>query len=283
MTEFNRCYLVKEMNEWLGQQRWLLHDQMIRGIQGLLKSRNTISEHEKAVIGADLDLLCSYVGTEALSRICRGDTSGWSALRRSLHLSYWAIRIRTRRWETNTRRTKRPSVLLDEVALCLSLAMALRDAEVTSWLGERMRLSLADGAFVRWELAQFPAFILGLFDMSQRRERSVEIADVSEEAEPYSGIFEAWNDQASLRNAIVAMCEYHLSRTEETDEYNPEFCTYPFSIFPAEVHALRNVRHKLGLKMPQVEHPLLEVPFDHVPRDIPAPPDPLLDAVKVYG
>jgi hypothetical protein len=161
--------------------------------------------------------------------------------------------------------------------------MTTRDDEAMMWLGERMYRSLADGAFGKWRLAQFPAFMLGLFDLSQGRQPSVDIANVGEKAEPYSAVFDAWNDEARLADAIMAMCDYHVAHSEDSDDEHHEFVDYPFSIFPAEVHALVDVRRRIGLSTPSVSHPLLEPPLNRVPENIPVLRDPMLDAVKVYG
>lgn len=99
---------------------------------------------------------------------------------------------------------------------------------------------------------------------------------------PYSAIFIHWEAPDELASAIAAACDYHLSRAVEPRGYEiHEFNRAPFTLLPVEILALRSVREKLGLRMPEVDHPLLNSPLvRNLPLTLPSAHDELLDELK---
>lgn len=99
---------------------------------------------------------------------------------------------------------------------------------------------------------------------------------------PYADIFNHWNSPDNLASAISAACDYHLQRAIEPKGYEiHEFNRAPFTLLPVEILALRSVREKLGLPMPEVDHPLLTSPLvTNLPRILPEAHDDVLDTLK---
>ena len=99
---------------------------------------------------------------------------------------------------------------------------------------------------------------------------------------PYADIFNHWNNPGNLAPAIFAACEYHLQQAVEPKGYEiHEFNRAPFTLLPVEILALRSVRERLGLPMPEVDHPLLTSPLvTNLPRILPEAHDGVLDALK---
>ena len=79
----------------------------------------------------------------------------------------------------------------------------------------------------------------------------------------------------------VAALRRHLEQTLEKAPY-PEFFNIPFMLFPADILVIGAVRRKLGLSMPEVQHPLLDTPLAKVPASGERPrmgSDPLYEEV----
>jgi hypothetical protein len=79
----------------------------------------------------------------------------------------------------------------------------------------------------------------------------------------YEAIFDSWNKPTDLAKAIHAACEHHLEGVGLKDNVG-EF--EHLELVPVEVAALRAVREKEGLELPEVDHPLLQTPLANIPR-----------------
>jgi hypothetical protein len=78
----------------------------------------------------------------------------------------------------------------------------------------------------------------------------------------YEGIFESWSKPKELAKAVAAACEHHLEGIGQGDNIG-EFERIP--LVPVEIAALRPVRAKEGLELPDVDHPLLQTPLAKIP------------------
>ncbi len=98
----------------------------------------------------------------------------------------------------------------------------------------------------------------------------------------YSAIFDHWESPDELAAAIYSACDYHLARTGDPKGYDIyEFNLSQWQLLPIEILALRSVREKLGLPMPEVDHPLLNTPLvKNLPRVFPEVHEELLEKVK---
>ena len=97
----------------------------------------------------------------------------------------------------------------------------------------------------------------------------------------YQSIFAGWHDDAALSRALLDACDYHLEQTLDRSPY-PEFVWPPYMLFPVDILVIGEIRKRLGLSTPRVDHPLLDTPLAKVPPPAERPrmgPDPLLDEV----
>lgn len=84
----------------------------------------------------------------------------------------------------------------------------------------------------------------------------------------------------AVTEAIVASCDFHLSRAkEDTDNDTYEFSNPVYAIYPVEILFVFRIRQLLGLKNPDVSHPLLMHPLGKR-TDAKSPIDPLLLSVS---
>ena len=82
----------------------------------------------------------------------------------------------------------------------------------------------------------------------------------------YQRVLDAWTNEGELVKALFDICDYHCQNTYKDAV---PFCEVPYTVFPAEMLAIRRVRSELGLVTPTVEHPLLSTPLFHVPNPVP--------------
>jgi len=98
----------------------------------------------------------------------------------------------------------------------------------------------------------------------------------------YHGLLERWRDPdaASLVPWLRAACNLHTHQAaRETSTYFFDFSDYILVRTPIEILMLYRLRQLLGLENPELDHPLLETPFDRLPDPQPnyAPDDLMLD------
>lgn len=235
-----------------------------------------------------LGSLAIWYGTRGNVALLDGDAAGWKEIHRSwLYLSI-ALRLRISVFQRGRvlgqfRPLKSLETEAGSSALCLAYALVFRREFETKYFGDVVRVMLLDKDVVRkayWEHHSVVPFSVQLLALSRG-----EKLDVSKEWNlrlgVYQNIVDAWNEPSSLERAIETICDFHCQRIEDKSAgFFPEFRSPPFDLVPAEVLAINSVRRALGLNVPNVEHPLLEAPFN-LPVGSPSEvEDELLDRVE---
>ena len=73
----------------------------------------------------------------------------------------------------------------------------------------------------------------------------------------YTEVLTYWNDDVSLGDALVRICDYHCENMDDDGEdWKPEFGEAPFDLIPWELLAIGRIRQLAGLVMPAISHPL---------------------------
>lgn len=170
---------------------------------------------------------------------------GWRSLERSWFveaLSTWAMG---------------PPAASDAAEL-LTHAMIVGDEEVAAWMANLTEGRLGKDADRAddWKGLPYPRFALGLYRRWLGRGTFENVDGV------YARVAEAWNSEA-FGEALDAACEYHLEQAMDEQSVRNDFRAY--SIAPVELVAIRLVREREGLRMPEVSHPLAHTPLAQMP------------------
>jgi len=224
--------------------------------QNILEHLPCESRLDFANISSSLEKLSSWHGTVGSLRVLRGDAGGWSEIQECLYLSFWSIKILASLHETNRRTTRRPIIFFDTPAICLVHAIAMGDHKIAELIGNRMLQALDDESFGPLSRTPFLPFTIKLFALFKQLPLTLEgriVGDIpAASLGVYENIFKNWNDLSELGTALIAACDYHLGRIEEIGDEIPEFCDYPYRIFPAEIIAVLRVRQSLHLGIPEI-------------------------------
>ena len=87
--------------------------------------------------------------------------------------------------------------------------------------------------------------------------------------EPYEGLLQNLHQQPDqIHSAVVKACDFHLSRSKaNTDRETYEFSSPVYAIYPVEILFFMRVRQLLGLRNPEIDHPLLNSFLGKLPLD----------------
>jgi hypothetical protein len=91
----------------------------------------------------------------------------------------------------------------------------------------------------------------------------------------YAEILKHWDnpDVSVVTPLLERACEYHMAETHRESGY-AEFYFVPYELYAVDILVWLNERRKLGLAMPVLEHPLLQLPCNQLPvRDAELAPE----------
>jgi len=143
-------------------------------------------------------------------------------------------------------------------------------------MAERLQQSRTDGSITPWSWYHaVPRLVIALHRHLAGRK---EVSDL--ELGVYKSVFDQWDDQAGLQQALLGAANYHVANLrDKSNEDIAEFTHPPVDIFPAELIAIQRVRETLRLETPPIDHPLMKTPFANPPKDLHPEPDELLNQV----
>lgn len=98
----------------------------------------------------------------------------------------------------------------------------------------------------------------------------------------YEDLLKRWrtHDDDELRRLLVRACDRHTHESKfDTATAFYDFGDDLLTHTPVEILLLLRLRQLTGLSTPQVDHPLMQAPFDRLPEPMPVPPaDDLMTA-----
>jgi hypothetical protein len=102
--------------------------------------------------------------------------------------------------------------------------------------------------------------------------------------ELFHQLLQEWKnpDPEAIKELCLAACDYHTHRCkpDKGNEWN-EFDNGAFSSWPIEMNLLFELRKRLGLQNPVLEHPLMDAPLANIPENLPCELDEL--SIKVFA
>jgi hypothetical protein len=97
--------------------------------------------------------------------------------------------------------------------------------------------------------------------------------------EAYREILDSWHSGGEgLKSGLLSACDYHIQRIDGNKD-DHEFYDEVFAAFPIEILAIQQIRKRLGMETPAVDHPLMQTPIARPPDEILFVSDELLDAI----
>ncbi len=99
----------------------------------------------------------------------------------------------------------------------------------------------------------------------------------------FDAVLDGWDDERRFARAVTGLCEYHCQNCmERRVGLNIPFMSCPYSVFPAEILALKVIRASLKLPFPEIDHPLLVGnPMAEIPDGVIAAPPDELEALAI--
>jgi hypothetical protein len=265
---------IEGVKKWLAKpiNRKLLCDDPSYQISAAIAEK---SAYYPGVIANGLQSLATWHEMQGVAKIADADVLGWASLHLAARYNFWAIKIFIQQWEIGGRKIRSlPSTVKD---CTLSLLDTIAYGDDSEWMAIWYENELFQGYYKKNTHSierGIPGYAVAL---AHACATNVQPLTGKLPLSVYSNVVAGWNDPAKLAAAIVAMCDYRLTRMEDTDEDIGEFCDIPYKIVPVEYLALGQVRKLQGLDLPRVDHHLLQTPFAKPPELISPVSDPLLD------
>lgn len=96
----------------------------------------------------------------------------------------------------------------------------------------------------------------------------------------YEEILERWRakDPQDLSPWLLAACDRHTHQSRyDSEKYQFDFGDYRVTRTPIEILMVLRLRQLEGLRIPAIDHPIMDAPFDHLPASQPGfSPDELM-------
>jgi hypothetical protein len=124
------------------------------------------------------------------------------------------------------------------------------------------------------------AFMLRLFASWRGNDVDHFWPDWGHDVAIYEEILERWRekDPQALKPWLLAACDRHTHQSHyDSESHQFDFGDYRVTRTPIEILMVMRLRELEGLRLPVIEHPIMEAPFDNLPEPQPVfPPDELM-------
>ncbi len=271
-TEAIRTWTRKEAN------RDGLRDDSLQDINAIF-AQSSRDDGSFARLAVNLEFLHIWYAAVAGLQILEGGQTGWQEFHRAVNYRMLGMQITCEVIDRAAKENK-GSILANHAALLLAHALAIGDYGMANWVAERMLRSLSDDMFTGWDVMAFEPFMLKLC-ARWKKEAPDWTKHKLAKLGPYQAVFDSWDSNAALAEALVRVCDYHIEYADaRSDEYLDQFAPHPYDIYPLEILAVFRVREKEGLPSCSVDHPLMKSPLADVPRSPPMVADKLLHDVR---
>ena len=232
--------------------------------------KKNLNKGDLARAAANLDMETDWYAERGCQAVLDNEPVGWALLDRVLTNRWWHYRISVK------------GQFASKVALGMAHAITFHEDSIADGLAERLLTSIDSESYgiIGWDLSRVAPFLIKLW-CTWRDHPTSERLNTTSNLGVYGEIFEAWENDAQLGDAVAAACDRHLSDALLilSGEGYPDFLG-PYDLFPVEILALNRIRRELGMAIPVVEHPLLSTPLALPPPADSRPkttPDPVLD------
>ena len=228
----------------------------------LLEDLSQTTVDSLRLVPDSLCTLAQYHGAKGIVDLIDGTSDGWEDIELSIEYHAWSAFVRL---ETFLRRSQ---LGISVVGVANDAPLAACVASVSSKWQRGMVSILA-------RLRRDPEFPINASRVSQRFEEfamyvdqlgaesrlDVDVEESRGEFSVYTQAIEAWNNSQELDEALVSICDYHLTRVEpQTEgEFRPEFKYAPFDLLPCEWMLVSRTRRHIGMEICRPSHPLISL------------------------
>lgn len=265
---------IREYEKWLSRP-----DNKIRYQEKLRQEIEQAIASEPAppalrVLQLQLERIEYWEGIQGTVLVSKGSQEGWCHIYASVRYGGWKVRLLTGLFERGEDTASR--LALNHACRCLAGSVALGQDVFAHWCGLRLINCIETGndVFSEWDLTPFEPFMAKLYALWRGRNLDVRHPHICPLG-VYQQVFDTWESEQAFAAALRAICDYHCVRTDQRGDN--EFQWSPYDVFPAEILALQRVRQELGLPQVTIEHPLLNNPLAHPPKEIAPLHDELME------
>lgn len=272
--KWNLKRFLREYKEWLSRSdnKTRLYNEPQKEIEQAMASEPTPSGLR--VFYGELGCIALWEAVHGTVLVLEDNQAGWSHVCSSVKSNGWKVRILVGLCERGEDAASRLD--LNGTCRCLAAPIALRQNHFAHWCGSRLVRCIETGndVFLKWDLTPFEPFMVKLYALWRGRNLDVRHPHICPLG-VYQQVFDTWESEQAFAAALRAICDYHCERTDQRGDN--EFQWSPYDVFPAEILALQRVRQELGLPQVTIEHPLLNNPLAHPPKEIAPRHDELME------
>jgi hypothetical protein len=240
-----------------------------------------------------LDLVATFYGTDEVVGILDGK-DGWDDVDLAAQYQSWIVKLAAgvAFRELSTGGLPQPLRLNLQVHFATSLFCYTFVHELESWRPELWQIiqkiaSTPESLYPDFWTREVP-FLLFIVKCFRRAPftTSFTLPDSVEETSlgPYQEFLDHWEGtEAQVKSCFEDACDYHCEQMALSSPHDAMsvFSDSPFDFIPYEIFALLKLRELQGLPVPDLQHPLLELPTaSRAPREIKVSNDPVFTQLE---
>lgn len=237
------------------------------------------SPHYGKLMGS-LSRLATWHERQFIVSAFEGRPDPFALLHKSFAYELWSVRIEVA--YNIKQKHKAPMFLFGGHGLLMCTGFALGCFESVDRLGQLIISNVDRKWYVDIDNSGVAYFILCLYCLWK------EITPPAKERfafmpQCYKDLLSTWKDEnfESLECSLMQACDLHIQQSRyDTLKVRYDFNDTPYWVFPGEILGLLQLRKKLGLRIPELKHPLMQLQTAVLPNLEGVHYDELLEKVK---
>ncbi|TGG93456.1 hypothetical protein E4656_10435 [Natronospirillum operosum] len=252
--------MVRQHQNWLDQAEGLV-DRKLRYLREDLNDGDLVSMIN---ISDALGSLATYYGISGMLSNHTQLTTKNDYLSHSIIYRFWALKIRAKHFSKTyflrgTNKAPNLTNQMSNAACLLACFIAIEKDDKADFTADILEgMFTTDGAINANYLKErrFEPFMMWLYSAYSGKTLSKNFE--FREYGVYQKLIDSWHSPELISDPILELCDYHLVNSDDTGgRRDPEFKNSPFDLLPFEIWAIFSTRKKLGMVMPEIDHPLL--------------------------
>jgi hypothetical protein len=260
----------KDKREWLQ-----LNGQYIleRSACKLRKNLDEGSEIATRIIGSPISGIALFHGARGCLKVLDGEEDGWQDIDLALRFNYWRVKIAAGVTFKALAQGPPPDPLrlYLQVTAATSLFFYAVVQDIASWRTElwelHQRIVLSPDALRsgHWsaEIPYTPFSIKCCLGGPLTEEFELPKSLEEMPLGPYENLYNHWRESdEQVKAYFEEACDFHCQQMASSSPHQPiaVFSDSPFDFIPVEILALLKLRKLQGLSVPELRHPLLDLP-----------------------
>lgn len=214
------------------------------------------SPQASRLLTISLDSLATVYGTRGVVQVADATGDGWAEIARAIDYWGWSLQIRTKEF-FGVPAAFAGINLTNVVSLAACLICCSESWSATAGAILRRMASVphaVDPSY--WAQRRFEPFVLACLDWLDGGKPP----DIAGLESPYREVIESWREERRLRDALSAVCDYHINNIDDmSEEWDHEFKHPPFDLLPCELMLVHELRIRSGNpSLNDFPHPLVQ-------------------------